>query len=99
MKQRVVRIEHFQLPACAALYFVLGLLLPLFILFVDRPSTWSFANLAFTLLVPFGYALLGGLMGGVGAWVYNAAALRVGGLELTLSPAEATTDEDRVPTG
>jgi hypothetical protein len=96
---KLVRIEPLSAArVCAALYFAFGLLLPLFIFLVDRPSTWSWAHVVMTLMVPFAYAVLGALMGGVGAWIYNAVALRFGGLEVSLSRvAQAQVDQTPDP--
>lgn len=49
------------------------------------------AMLAFGILAPVFYGAVGFVGGAIGAWIYNLIAKRLGGIEIQLEPAPATT--------
>jgi hypothetical protein len=79
------------------LYGVLGLLIAPFFLIgpglamvgssTSHRAAGFGAIILFAAIVPFCYAIIGFLMGGLMAFLYNAVASAVGGLEIELDPS------------
>jgi len=98
MRHRVERIEP--LPAArisGTMYFVFGLLGAVFLVLFDRSAPGDWTNVALAIGAPFLYGLAGAIIGAVGAWLYNVAARRFGGLEFIVSPVDTVVQSSSVP--
>jgi len=98
MIRKLKRIEPLQLgKMLGATYGLLSLLfVPFFLLFViltvlapgsdgDPPKiAIVLTNVAFAILLPLTYAVMGFVFGLIGAWVYNLVARWIGGLEFEI---------------
>jgi hypothetical protein len=68
------------------LYAIIGLLLaPIFVLVALFGPSESGFSVAFAVLLPIGYGLLGFVSAAIGCLVYNAIAGIVGGIEVELA--------------
>ena len=86
MHQSVVRIPPGQAAKVfGIIYFVLGILfLPFFILPVLLGASQQPFALAFGLLMPIFYAVVGFVATAFFCWLYNVVASRVGGVQIEL---------------
>ena len=85
MQRQITRISPFQTAkVVAVLYFVITI--PFIILFgivsTFAPGGQRF-GIVFAIAAPFIYAIVGFIFCIVGAWIYNAVAKLVGGIEYT----------------
>ena len=91
------RLERIALVSAArisgALYFVLGCVGGVFLAFAD-PAFSGWRRIALALGVPFLYGIMGAVLGGAGAWLYNVAARRLGGLEFNISRVDSVPEPD-----
>jgi hypothetical protein len=93
MKHRISHISvHRSALMVAALYFVLGLLFVPIFWAVSALNPTEAMPLMLTLAFPFLYAILTYIFSALAFLLYNLIAGWVGGVEFTLTPAEAVLE-------
>ncbi len=69
----------------AVMYGVMGIVMGAIMLFTTLFAGFEILAVVFALIVPILYAGMGAAFGFVSAWLYNAIAKRVGGIEIEVA--------------